>query len=175
MKRMQIAMLLFFLFAVQTAKTQNSTTVDSIQKINTQLNTIYFNTGTSLIYSAFIFTYERNLFNNEKAAFNLLAGWGLNQPFWGPVTHHYVLSFGRVSGKNKHHLETNLGLTCFFDRNYYQYYNYDTDVYEPLSYFLNLYPSAYIGYRYHKPMGRFLFRAGIGWPEQAGVGFGVVF
>lgn len=140
-------------------------------KLNTK-NNIFVSVGTTLIFSAFTVSYERNILNRPLSEWNIRGAWGMNAPLWGIVMHHYLVDLCYISGKSNHHLEACFGTTMFFDQSYYKYYKNDPDIYEPFSYFTDWYPSAYLGYRYKKPGGNFLFRVGLGWPEQFGVGVG---
>ncbi|MDD3740350.1 MAG: hypothetical protein PHH30_03840 [Bacteroidales bacterium] len=142
---------------------------------NTTKNNIYLSAGSTLIFSAFTLNYERNIFNRPNSEWNIRGGWGLNAALWGIVCHHYLLDICYISGKSNHHFEACFGVSMLFDREYFVYYKNDPDLYEPFSYFADWYPSAYLGYRYKKPDGKFLFRAGLGWPEQFGVGIGFSF
>jgi hypothetical protein len=135
-------------------------------------NNFYLSAGTTIIFSAFTLVYERNILNLQNSEWNIRGGWGMNAPLWGNVMHHYLVDLCYISGKSNHHFEACFGTTMFFDQSYYNYYKNDPDLYEPFSYFTDWYPSAYLGYRYKKPAGNFLFRVGLGWPEQFGVGIG---
>ncbi|HNQ67921.1 MAG TPA: hypothetical protein PKN32_06065 [Bacteroidales bacterium] len=135
-------------------------------------NNFYVSAGSSLIFSAFTVVYERNIISRPLSEWNIRGGWGMNAPLWGIVMHHYLVDLCYISGKSNHHFEACFGVTMFFDQSYFKYYKNDPDLYEPFSYFTDWYPSAYLGYRYKKPGGKFLFRVGLGWPEQFGVGVG---
>ncbi len=142
---------------------------------NASKNNIYVSFGSTLVYSAFTICYERNVFNKPNSEWNIRGGWGFNAALWGVVCHHFLVDMCYIGGKSNHHFEACLGVSMLFDMGYYLYYKNDPNLYEPFSYFADWYPSAYVGYRYKKPGGKFLFRVGVGWPEQAGFGVGFCF
>lgn len=63
------------------------------------------------------------------------------------------VSFGKVFGENKHHLELAAGLT------YANYKLYENGI--PDSRVDMVMAIPFVGYRYQKPFGRFLFRVGL--------------
>ncbi len=67
--------------------------------------------------------------------------------------------FGMLTGSNKHHLESSIGLCYFFDYSDYSGFQ----------------PAFTLGYRSQKPGRHYIFRAGVGMPEQLYFGWGVSF
>lgn len=180
--QLKTSILIFLIFVSATSSFVAGQTTDKEQiaksitpKSEVTRNNIYAFTGTSLVFSAFTLVYERNIFSKPESQWNIRAGWGMNAIIWGNTTHHYLLNFCYVSGQKNHHFEACLGAAMLFDRSYYLYYKNDPNLYEPFTYFADWYPSAYLGYRFKKPDGKFLFRAGIGWPDQFGIGCGFSF
>lgn len=64
-----------------------------------------------------------------------------------------------LQGTGNNHLETFLGATLLKD----DYYEND----------FQLFPAAFIGYRYQAPAAGGIFRAGIGWPEAVSLSLGL--
>lgn len=136
-----------------------------------QANTIFLNAGTSIIYSSLNLTYERDFKVTARRANKLSLGWGIHKPLSDDLVQHYVLTIGTVRGAKKHHLDLNIGVTCFY--NFQERKN--EIIQNPPKDYLSVYPAAYVGYRYKNPLKRYFFRGGIGFPELLGVGLGLVF
>lgn len=173
MKNIGLLLVSFVISVSALAQKADSTNAfDAFKK-----NGISVNVGTTIMFSDLNFSYERRIANLKKARLNLRASFGWTEQAWGGKSQQYTLDFSWIYGKEKHHLEFNIGATASFDR---QYYLYGMRPNDPLFYFLDFYPldfypSGYLGYRYQKPGSKFFFRTGIGFPEQLGFGFGFAF
>lgn len=143
--------------------------------VNEQLlkkNAFYVNVGSSFIFNDVNFVYERNFFHQNYSYYNLQIGFGLMEAAWGPTYQQFTVCPSWLFGKDKNHMELNLGVTVSYDFDGYRHSHPSS-----LTFFnyLEAFPAAYLGYRYQKPEGKFLFRVGIGFPEQIGVGVGWCF
>ncbi len=163
-----LSLLLLFMIILTTCSAQ-----DRERQITN--NNIYMDAGTTFIFSGITLTYERNIFLTRKSEWNVKAGYGTHVVLWGAPGDHFYFAPTFISNNKNHHFEASLGISAIFDKEHYQYYINDPDIDEPLSYFLDWYPSTYAGYRYKKPNGHFIFRAGLGWPEQLAIGIGFSF
>ena len=166
---------IFVFFLVLTNDNVYSANADTL---NRTTHKVYFATGYTVSVAAFSLVYEKDLLKLETrnpAMLNARIGYGMYGFLWGNHGSHLFSGLGLVTGQNKHHFESSLGVAVLLDNVGFRYDLRDDDINRGLGYYLDWYPSAYIGYRYKKPSGRFLFRAGIGWPDQLGVGMGFAF
>lgn len=100
------------------------------------------------------FNYERILLNKNKLKTTVQAGFSIYPeftnviPFWFPVSINQLVSF------NAHHAEIGLGVMPVIEK-----------VFEtpsgPKKWMANLFSICRLGYRYQRPEGRFIFRAGL--------------
>ena len=127
--------------------------------------------------------YQRKLLSGKDGLFSMYAGIGggylLLASSSGPVA---GLKLNFLLGREKHHGELSAGGILFFDRANYKYevsfmQSLPEETPEVLrGDYLILVPSFTVGYRYHKPGGRLIFRAGFGYPIiMMYVGFGFAF
>lgn len=147
-------MIILFLIGFSTTG-QGHPRQDTIAK-----NSIYAYVGTTLAVYATGFFYERNIYDFERSVLTARGGAGVYAFLWGDYGHFLAVNAGQLFGKGNNHFEYNIGYT-FFNPPYTSYSEH--------------YPSAYIGYRYQKPEGGFIFRTGFGWPEQVSIGAGISF
>jgi hypothetical protein len=113
-------------------------------------NAVFFELGgNGILYS---FNYERQ-FNNQ-----LLGRIGISY-FSNDL--QIPLTFGKLFGEEKHHFEVSSGITYqnqLMNDNYdYGYYYTDWEPVRKNVMFL----TGFVGYRFQKPEGHFLFRAGL--------------
>lgn len=108
--------------------------------------------GHGMFYSL---NYERIIFNGKRFKTAAQVGfsyyprsWGYIE-LWTPIGINEIFSF-----TNKHHIELGIGIVPTRSPSPKMEEMFDS--YSPWSYFL----SARLGYRYQKPDGNFLFRAG---------------
>jgi hypothetical protein len=128
-----------FLLAGLSLLTQAQELAKPIHKGFDKKNSVQFELfGHGLFYSV---NYERVLINRHKFKTTAQAGISFYpvdiRMLWIPLSVNQLISF------NQHHLELGIG----------QVLTLDSDEWEPFG-------SFRIGYRYQKPEGRFLFRAG---------------
>jgi hypothetical protein len=92
------------------------------------------------------------------------------------------LSLKGVYGAKKSHLELGLGLAALFDKSGYDiglsnanypYPGYDSE--PSKGDYINCTPAVSIGYRYQRPIGGFVFRTGIGFPDGVYLSFDLAF
>lgn len=135
-------------------------------------NAIYLSLGSgaqSLIY-------EVNFANAKRSAWYFKAGLGFNQEFFASNSQHVMAGVTYLTGRQrKSHFEMSTGAILMFQA---ENYRYDQSVpygNQSLSDYLNINMGFYMGYRYQKPGGRFIFRIGSGYPEITAISFGFAF
>lgn len=166
-----IAILLSFTSSAQEAETQPGL----------KRNVVYGTLGTIVLYAVANATYERMIIerNNKfiSSYWVRLSGgtWGA----WGPQGgSHYLAGFTALTGSKNSHIELHLGINTMFDK-----ISYDEDISNPdfsnpdikKTEYWDITPSGALGYRFQKPGGHFLFRAGFGFPETAYLSLGFCF
>lgn len=138
---------------------------------NFKKNDIYATLGlaTNLSYERWVGETK-----NEKFTFYWRNGLGIwsNWAVGGP---QFVTSITALTGQKNSHLEFNGGLTLLYDKQSYDIGVSNANSKPPRSEYLQILPAITIGYRYQKPTGGFLFRAGIGFPEYIYIGLGSSF
>ena len=128
----------------------------SYSQRKTALNTIFFNLGGApLVGNTKSIYIERILYHGKPRAF-LRAGYGSLR---GESDYNFIMPNLGVLVGNKSNLEVAVGIL----------YTYSGD--RASSYFV----SGSLGYRYHKPSGGIIIRAGLGISEYAYIGIGVSF
>jgi hypothetical protein len=116
-------------------------------------NTAYFSFGGPAIY--YSLNYERHLVVKEKYSLGLKAGFGTNfSPVAFPDEFSIPLGVYFLYGKKKGHLDVSFNITNYF----LQQYDYDSGAYSKELHLLYV-PS--IAYRFQKPEGGLMFRAGL--------------
>lgn len=130
---------------------------------NTQLRStrIYGTLGTAFVYTNFTGNIEQEFLQRQDKFFtsiSLRIGGGYWSS-WSNESYNFIGTANWLSGTNNHHLELGTGIAY-------------SPAYDESLGFL---PAAQIGYRYQKPGGVLLFRAGIGVPEAIYVSLGVCF
>jgi hypothetical protein len=146
------ALIAILLLSAQLAKSQNSPL---------RPTRIYGTLGTAFVYTNLTGNIEQEIGNNSAHFFNsvsLRIGAG-HWSSWGNEWYNIISTVNWLSGTKNHHLEFGTGIAY-------------SPAYEESFGFL---PAAQIGYRYQKPGGLLLFRAGIGVPEALYVSLGVCF
>ena len=84
-------------------------------------------------------------------------------------------------GRRNNHFEAGGGLLLRYDRSFYQgnyggtYWRGESIEDPKRIHCTSLMPACYLGYRYQRPQGGFMFRAGGGWPEALYLGVGYSF
>jgi hypothetical protein len=107
--------------------------------------------GHGMFYSL---NYERIIFNGDRFKTTAQVGFAYYPPSWGYLELWMPIGINEIiSLKNNHHIELGVGIVPIRSPSPgMEMY----DSYSPWSRFL----SARLGYRYQKPDGKFLFRAG---------------
>lgn len=127
-------------------------------------NSLYFNAGTGVLWHVAAASYERtlkqHLFGKNIASFVKISGgyylmWDFSPEYGGPFVQGHG---GLLFGKKSHLFEVSAGPAYIFTGD-----------------FDGLAPSFNLGYRYQKKDQRFLFRAGLSFPEALYLGFGFRF
>lgn len=103
--------------------------------------------------------YERNILQRPKSYSNLRMGFGKDQSYL--IGYYINPCLAHLIGKMNSHLELNLGVKILVGPQAID-----------ASAFL---PEIYAGYRYEKPEGRFIFRAGFNLATFYSIGIGVKF
>jgi hypothetical protein len=105
--------------------------------------------------------YEGNILQFQKSYSNIRCGFG----YWGLIEeagNYLNPSFVHVIGKKNSHLEVDIGVKIFVIKS--------SNFAKPSNM-----PDLFLGYRFEKPDGKFLFRAGINYPTVLNLGFGYKF
>ncbi|MFO7867883.1 MAG: hypothetical protein R6U95_01120 [Bacteroidales bacterium] len=151
------------------------------QYVKIKQNNIYATAGTTidfstggLYYSTTGLAYERKIYYTKNGLWNARAGGGLMFLLAEHHGYHYFTDLVYVHGENWHHIELCLGASGLFNETQ-KNKDITNDSFESNSEYFEWYPSLYIGYRFQLPNGKYLFRTGIGWPEQVSMSFGVSF
>lgn len=120
--------------------------------------------------------YEVNFANAPRSVWNFKTGIGFNQEIFGSANIHYLAGISYLTGRQrKSHLELSAGGALMFEYDNYNYYKTIGLEYMSVNDFINIHFIPYIGYRYQKPGGKFIFRYGIGYPEISAISFGLAF
>ena len=146
------ALIAILLLSAQLAKSQNSPL---------RPTRIYGTLGTAFVYTNLTGNIEQEIKYNPNKYFQTMSlrmGAG-HWSSWGNESYNIICTINWLSGIDKHHLELGTGIAY-------------SPAYDDSFGFL---PAAQIGYRYQKPNGLLLFRAGIGVPEALYLSLGVCF
>lgn len=148
-----------------------SSVIISDSLVNTRVspgkkNVLYGSIDIMSVANAIDINYERMLYYNTNTFISSLwlrFGGGL-WTGWTDGGSMGLLTLTALTGKNKNHLEFNLGVLSFYDKNNYnlyleQYQNgYGTEPSRSEYFFTG--PMMSIGYRFQKPVKGFVFRSG---------------
>ena len=143
-------------------------------------NAVQVSAGFGGVIAAYNANYERLIIQFED---NSLVGlWGkVGLGEWGEYGNnggsYQQLMMGILTGKNKGHLELNLGGARMYNkRGFENYWMINDPQIKPVKAdYVQLNLVGSIGYRYQNPNGNFVFRTGLGYPEGAFIGLGVAF
>ncbi|MDA3853690.1 MAG: hypothetical protein PF444_05550 [Bacteroidales bacterium] len=120
--------------------------------------------------------YEINMANTHRSAWYFKSGIGFNQEIFGSSAQHLLAGITYLTGRQrKSHFELSAGSVLMFEAEDYRYYKQQHYENQSIRYFIHFNPTAYMGYRYHKPGGHFIFRYGFGYPEITAMSFGYAF
>jgi hypothetical protein len=146
------ALIIILLLSVQLAKSQNSQLRPTLA---------YLTLGTAFVYTNITGNVEQEIKYNPDKFFNTMSlriGGGYWSS-WGNEAYNIFGTLNWLSGIDKHHMEMGVGIAY-------------SPGYDDSFGFL---PAAQIGYRYQKPEGLLLLRAGIGVPEAMYLSLGICF
>lgn len=171
-----ITFIFLFFIGISIISAQ-SADISRVRKVPFDENTLKKNAlYLSLGGGAQSLIYEVNFANAPRSAWHFKTGIGFNQDIFAGNNVHFLAGITYLTGrKRKSHLELNGGAALMFD---YDNYRYNQSInYSGMSAndFLSVHVIPYIGYRYQKPGGRFIFRYGVGYPEIAAISFGYAF
>ncbi len=141
---------LFFLFLVTSLFVGSSANAQEFVGANVK-NSIYSHTASLLLFNMTDIVYERNIAQIKNTDINISAGAGVfSSYFFGPdlLLHFPVAAHAVFNTASAHHTEVALGMQNLVEM------KKATDIYVPA-------PLAYVGYRYQKPAGGFLFKIGV--------------
>lgn len=160
-----IALLIFIPFLLHASDFLNNTKSDVASKPTK--NIVFTEAGIVIMGQYANLGYERILHYGKNGSFSATATYG----YWKDeyedgnqlgITANYLL------GKNSHQLELNLGALA---KIHYDQYFTDRNKFDHIA----LLPEIYVGYRFKKPAGNLMLKAGVGFPALASVGIGVAF
>jgi hypothetical protein len=157
--------ILCFIFSVSHGFSQKYKSVNNTTLLNK--NVIYGTVGVEFgkFYGTLSANYERLLFHLPNTFIHsmwLRVGAG---PYaqWTAKGVNYVSTLTAVIGRTSNHLEIGSGILLT--------YNINEKRFHPLVH--NSHLAGNLGYRFQKPGGNYIFRAGIGWPEFTYLSFGI--
>jgi len=148
-----IAVLFYFTCVVIYAQEKGNSS------LKIRRNYIIVNVGPDLI--AYNFNYERNIIQSPKSFTNIRLGYGKWEGMQDMGT-DYSITLVHLIGQKNSHLELNLGLRYRIGER--------EDINTP-----PLMPDIFAGYRYEKPYGILIFRAGLSIPSVISIGVGFKF
>lgn len=174
----KIALLIFSIVCFNTIIFSQENSKDLVFKYP---NAIYGVGAIGGLWGTFNLNYERqikttniNLFKSVGVRFG-----GGYWATWGSSGPHFILTPMFLSGTGKHHFESSIGGTLLYDITSYdigvsnaEYFN------EPIpsrTEYMIFAPAGTLGYRFQKPDGKFIFRAGAGFPDVVYISFGAAF
>lgn len=158
---------IFFLgFCFNSFSAENNTHSEAVNDDYTR-NIVFGKANVWIMGQAYQIAYERLISVGKAVQFSAHASYG----YWKDIYEDgnlFSISANYLLGRKNHMFEVNLGLLAKV--HYDQYY---TDQ-RKFDHF-NFLPDLFVGYRYKKPNGHFMFKAGAGFPSLASVGLGFCF
>lgn len=146
------------------------------QYVKIRNNNMYLSAGTSLdfqelglLYTVSSIAYERNIYFPRKGVWNARGGIGGVALLMEPLGVFYYADLVYVHGIHFHHLEVCFGFSGLYNSQIKKFEWWTNDLEFPFP------VSLYAGYRFHLPNGNYIFRAGVGWPEQISMSVGTSF
>jgi hypothetical protein len=172
------ALILFFLGYVVFPQSEEKI-VKPIAK-----NQVYLSAGWLLLYGNADISYERNLRYKEERFLKYI-NWNITYgrfAYWESSGPLYKSCLSGITGKGNNHMEFQIGAVVMFDKVGYDIGISNANYPLPGSYpeptifeYSKLFPAAFIGYRYQKPTGGFVFRTGFGFHEMISLSLGYAF
>ena len=108
--------------------------------------------------------YERNIFQSPKSHSNLRLGFGYGMFFTAGEGTYINPAFIHLIGEKSSHLEIDLGVKYML-----------TNSIEDADFSDTFITDIFLGYRYQKPSGGFMFRFGLNYPTLINLGVGYNF
>jgi hypothetical protein len=144
----------FFCNRLYAAEAVDSLTIFKKNSINLYAGTIYMDANLN---------YERNIFQNPHSYTNIRMGFGrANFSEFRVLAFYLNPSVVHLIGRRNSHLELNLGFKYPISQ-------------LPETINRILVPDLFVGYRYERPEGWFIFRMGINYPSIFDLGLGFKF
>jgi len=148
-----VIFLIFFFSYLKAQEIKNPASEIHRNSLNTYIGLFEYN-----------FNYERNLSHRSKSYTNVRMGFGKGMFIVAGEGIYLNPSMIEFFGKGNSHLELDLGFK----------YMVTNSITNP-SFFETFIPDIFAGYRYEKPSGSFIFRAGNNYPTLVNVGIGYKF
>lgn len=163
---MNLKTLFQFIFILLFTSSYGQELLSDTVRLDRNENNVYGSVGTLWIHGmAASLNYER-LISEQKNGFIksywFRAGSGLYWAWENGTDRNFILGITALSGARNSHLETLLGVSAHYS------INKSSDRFRFL-------PAGAIGYRFQKPNGLFMFRVGLGFPENAYMSLGFSF
>ena len=130
-------------------------------------NAIYADAGFWLLGGSLNLNYEHILKERKKGYFAIKGTYG-RWLFWDAEGDLFRVTADFVHGAGNHHFEIDLGAILLIEVDYYSTTRRKWQGALPL-------PDLFAGYRFQRPEGHLLFKAGIGFPSLLEVGLGAAF
>jgi hypothetical protein len=164
---LRLTLLVFFSITSTFCYSQSDSTNKELNK-----NNVFATLGFIPLYGVLNGNYERRVWKNKSKLIQTgyIRGSGGAWASWLSGGPQYGVGMTSLSGSKNSHLEMHLGVSMLVD-SYYE--EEDGELAPPPSRYLL--PAAGVGYRYQKPGGHFLFRAGLAIPESLYISLGVSF
>ena len=131
----------------------DNTVVNARNSINIYIGIIEYNIN-----------YERNIFQRPKSQSNLRIGFGNGKFFTAGEGYYLNPAFVYLAGAQNSHVEFNLGVKYML-----------TNSIEDPDFSEVCIPDIFLGYRFEKPSGGFVFRLGLNYPTLINIGIGYKF
>ena len=145
--------LLFSISISVKAQDTGNSTFRPRNNINTYIGLFDFNIN-----------YERNIIQKSKSLSNVRLGFGYGQFFVAGEGKYINAALVHLIGKKNSHLEIDLGIKYMVTNSISNPKFSDTFI-----------PDAFLGYRFEKPSGGIIFRAGLSYSTLINVGLGYKF
>lgn len=168
MFRFQVFFIVIFIFIAGICLGQK--TIIPPGNCDLKKNAVSVTGGTWLpveFYFSFLGNYERMIFHLPESFIHSIwirVGAG---PWagWGPTGMNYVSTVSALMGRGSAHFEFGPGVL-------FTYWS-DEKQFKPI--INERYLAGFLGFRYQKPQGNFLFRTGLGWPDGIYLSLGYCF
>lgn len=151
------------------------------QSVFENQNSIYGTVALGGLWGTLNINYERQITTTNNRIFKTFGirfGGGYWST-WGSTGSHYIITPTFLSGTGNNHFESAIGATLLYDKDSYDIgvsnANHGGYPIPSRAEYMDIYPAGTLGYRYQKPNGKFIFRAGAGFPDVVYISFGAAF